>query len=255
MKAAGALLLLLVVGPGRFSWAPGPGDAGLATRPRPAQTEALRAQGAKVYARRCAPCHGRKGDGKGWAARALAIPPRDFTAGVFKVRSTPMGSIPTDADLFGTISRGLHGTPMMAWRGLPEEERWALVEHLKTLSIRFAQERPEPVVVVPPEPPVDDALVARGAELWSRLHCNACHGAGDGKGPGVALLQKDPLRHVQVRDLARGELLRGTSARDIYLTLRTGMDGTPMGSYADALTPDETWALAAYVRTLLGAGR
>ena len=55
-----------------------------------------------------------------------------------------------------------------------------------------------------------------------------------------------------MRDLEGGELLRGTSARDIFLTLRTGMDGTPMGSYADALSERETWALAAYVRSLMG---
>ena len=53
--------------------------------------------------------------------------------------------------------------------------------------------------------------------------------------------------------VGRGEFFRGTSARDIYLTLRTGMDGTPMGSYADGLTPRETWALAAYVRSLIRA--
>jgi mono/diheme cytochrome c family protein len=141
---------------------------------------------------------------------------------------------------------------MMAWRGLPEEERWAVVERLKSFSIRFAQERPEPVVGVPAEPPADAELLTRGARLWASARCGACHGRGDGRGPSVALLQKDPGRRVRVRDLERGELLRGNTARDIYLTLRTGMDGTPMGSYADALSERETWALALYVRTLIG---
>jgi cytochrome c oxidase cbb3-type subunit 2 len=208
--------------------------------------------GARVYEQRCAPCHGRKGDGRGPSAASLPIAPRDFTKGVYKLRSTPSGSIPTDEDLFATISRGMHGTPMMAWRGLPEEERWALVERLKTFSIRFAQETPEPVVGVPAEPRADAELLAEGARLWARARCGACHGRGDGRGPSVALLQKDPGRRVRVRDLERGEFLRGNAARDIYLTLRTGMDGTPMGSYADALTERETWALALYVRTLVG---
>jgi mono/diheme cytochrome c family protein len=209
--------------------------------------------GSRVYEQRCAACHGKNGDGRGWAARGLPVAPRDFTSGVYKLRSTPTGSIPTDDDLFATISRGMHGTPMMAWRGLPENERWALVERLKTFSVRFAQETPGPVIEVPDEPADADALIAEGARLWDRARCGACHGAGDGRGPGVALLRKDPGRRVRVRDLTRGEFLRGNSARDIFLTLRTGMDGTPMGSYAEALSERETWALAAYVRSLLGA--
>jgi cytochrome c oxidase cbb3-type subunit 2 len=181
----------------------------------------------------------------------LPVRPRDFTAGVYKLRSTPTGSIPTDDDLFATITRGMHGTPMMAWRGLPEDERWALVDRLKSFSVRFAQERPAPAVEVPGALESEDELVGEGASLWKTARCGACHGSGDGRGPSVALLKKDPGRVVRVRDLGRGEFLRGTSARDIYLTLRTGMDGTPMGSYADGLSPRETWALAAYVRSLI----
>jgi cytochrome c oxidase cbb3-type subunit 2 len=248
-----SLFLLLAASTVPFTWKPAPPGAGAPERARPRESEPLRARGERVYQQRCAACHGKRGDGRGWAARALPIVPRDFTAGVYKLRSTPTGSIPTDEDLFTTISRGMHGTPMMAWRGLPEDERWALVARLKAFSPRFAHEEPGAVVDVPAEPTEDDALVGEGARLWTRLRCATCHGAGDGKGPSVALLQKDPGRHVRVRDLGRGEFLRGTSARDVYLTLRTGMDGTPMGSYADGLTSRETWALAAYVRSLVRA--
>jgi mono/diheme cytochrome c family protein len=44
----------------------------------------------------------------------------------------------------------------------------------------------------------------------------------------------------------------GSSMQDIFLTLRTGLNGTPMPSYVDSLTPEQTWAVAAYVRSLLG---
>jgi cytochrome c oxidase cbb3-type subunit 2 len=220
-------------------------------RPRPPETSALRKIGASTYQQRCADCHGARGDGRGWAAKSLPVRPRDFTSGVYKLRSTPTGSIPTDEDLFATISRGLHGTPMMSWRGLPENERWALVSQLKSFSVRFAEEQPAPPIEIPREPEDESALVAEGARLWTTARCAACHGSGDGRGPSVALLKKDPSRQVNVRDLGRGEFFRGTSARDIYLTLRTGMDGTPMGSYGDGLTPRQTWALAAYVRSLI----
>jgi mono/diheme cytochrome c family protein len=246
----GFAILLLLAPAEPFSWTAAPGT-GAPARPRPAETAALRETGARVYQQRCAACHGRRGDGRGWTARSLPVPPRDFTAGVYKLRSTPTGSIPTEDDLFRTISRGMHGTPMMSWRGLPENERWALVGRLESFSARFAQERPSASVGVPAEPASDDALVAEGARLWERVRCGACHGSGDGRGPSVALLKQDPGRRVRVRDLGSGEFLRGTSAPDIYLTLRTGMDGTPMGSYADGLSPRETWALAAFVRSLI----
>jgi mono/diheme cytochrome c family protein len=245
-----SLLPLLWAAASPFSWTAGPGT-GAPARARPAETTALRETGARVYEQRCAACHGKRGDGRGWAARALPLAPRDFTAGVYKLRSTPTGSLPTDEDLFTTISRGMHGTPMMSWRGLPESDRWAVVNRLESFSARFAQERPAAPVDVPEEPTSDDALVAEGARSWARVRCGACHGAGDGRGPSVALLKKDPGRRV--RDLGSGQFLRGTSARDIYLTLRTGMDGTPMGSYADGLSPRQTWALAAYVRSLIPA--
>lgn len=245
-----SFLAVLLASGSPFSWRAAPVTEGH-LRPRPVETAALRESGRQAYQQRCAACHGRHGDGAGWAARGLPIRPADFTAGVYKVRSTPTGSIPTDDDLFATITRGMHGTPMIAWRGLPEDERWALVSQLKSFSGRFTQERPSAPIEVPEEPERENELVAEGARLWKVARCSACHGAGDGRGPSVALLKKDPSRQVYVRDLGRGEFLRGTSARDIYLTLRTGMDGTPMGSYADGLTPHETWALAAYVRSLV----
>jgi mono/diheme cytochrome c family protein len=248
-----SLVALLLATTAPFSWKAGSPHTGVPLKARPAPTETSRSKGERVYLQRCAACHGKRGDGRGWAAATLPIEPRDFTAGVYKVRSTPTGTIPTDDDLFSTISRGMHGTPMMAWRGLPEDERWALVSRIKAFSPRFTQETAGPTVEVPPEPAADDALLHEGERLWQRLRCATCHGTGDGQGPSVALLQKDPGRRVRVRDLGRGEFLRGTSARDIYLTLRTGMDGTPMGSYAEGLTPRDTWALAAYVRSLVRA--
>ena len=37
---------------------------------------------------------------------------------------------------------------------------------------------------------------------------------------------------------------------DIFMRLSTGMDGTPMPSYADTLPEEDRWALAHYVRSL-----
>lgn len=220
--------------------------------PAPRPTAELRALGARLYKDRCAACHGVDGDGRGSEAARLAVAPRNFTTGVYKLRSTPSGSIPTDADLFISLSRGMHGTPMLPWSALKERERWALVHHLKSLSVRFREERPEPPVAVPAAPPQTDALRARGKQLYSTLRCWACHGErGAGDGPAAPLLIEDPSRPVRIRDFVHGRFLRGTEPADIYLTLWTGLDGTSMGTYASALSPDETWALAAFVRSLV----
>lgn len=39
----------------------------------------------------------------------------------------------------------------------------------------------------------------------------------------------------------------GPKPEDLYRTIVTGLDGTPMPSYAEALTPDQVWALVAYL--------
>src|SRR5215469_6087252 len=64
--------------------------------------------GKLLYIRYCVGCHGKDGDGMGENAPYLDPRPRDFTAGVFKCRSTPTGSLPLDSDLIATVGRGLY---------------------------------------------------------------------------------------------------------------------------------------------------
>jgi hypothetical protein len=82
---------------------------------------------AVVYETACAWCHGADGRGDGPAgAAALAAygapRPRDFTRGRFKLRSTPSGVLPTDADLLRTIERGIPGI-MPSFQGLSDDAR------------------------------------------------------------------------------------------------------------------------------------
>jgi len=185
-------------------------------------------------------------------AARLSVPPTSFLAGVYKLRSTPTGSIPTDEDLFTTVTRGVHGTPMLPWAELHEEERWALVYHLESLSVRFREERPARPVRIPPPPAEDDSLRATGRRLYATLQCAACHGErGKADGPGAEMYRRQGAgRDVRIRDFSRGRFIRGTEMQDIFLTLRVGLEGTPMASY-DALADGDLWALAAYVRSLI----
>ena len=63
--------------------------------------------GKALYEKNCAQCHGEKGDGNGVAAPHLMPRPRDFTSGKFKIRTTPSGKLPTDADLHHIIKVGM----------------------------------------------------------------------------------------------------------------------------------------------------
>src|SRR5260370_41326252 len=63
--------------------------------------------GARVFARRCAVCHGPDGRGNGPAAPSLIPRPRDITLGLFKYKSTPAGQPPAGEDLERAVTNGL----------------------------------------------------------------------------------------------------------------------------------------------------
>ena len=86
--------------------------------------------GKVIFERRCKVCHGEEGNGEGPAATYLKPRPRDFTKGLFKIRTTPSGKLPTDEDLFKVISQGMMGTVMPAWEtNLSEKERWQVISY------------------------------------------------------------------------------------------------------------------------------
>lgn len=106
--------------------------------------------------------HGEKGDGKGPEAQRLKIKPRDFTAGNYKFRSTPSGSLPLDDDIFRSISRGVRTTSMLAQLHLSDGERRAVAEYLKTFSERFKTEKPRKPISIETKPPFNAELTALG---------------------------------------------------------------------------------------------
>jgi mono/diheme cytochrome c family protein len=111
----------------------------LAVSPKPEVTPQLIEHGKTLYVQNCAACHGNKGGGNGDAAAFLLPKPRNFVEAKYRLRSTPTGQLPTDVDLFRAVSLGMPGTPMPPWKhSLSEEDRWALVEYIKTFSPRFS---------------------------------------------------------------------------------------------------------------------
>lgn len=223
--------------------------------PRAASSHDTLDLGKAVYDKNCAHCHGDEGQGDGLAAPHLMPPPRDFTTGQFKFRTTATGQMPTDDDLFRIVSRGLNGTGMPPWEYLlSDEERWAVVDYIKTFSPRFDQAAPTPVSL--PMPPAGDRDVKRGAEVYAKLQCGKCHGDdGRGAGPSAATLVDVKGAHVNPRDFTQpGTFRTGWTEQEIVRTFYTGNNGVAMPSYNGIVSVEEEYDLAAYVMSMAGGG-
>ena len=223
--------------------------------PKPADPAMLLQRGKQVYSQNCASCHGDKGDGNGLCSAFLLPHPRDFTKAHFRFRSTPLGHLPTDADLFRVVSLGVKGTPMPPWKWLLNDtDRWAAVEYLKAFTPRFSdtnEDRTTTVALGTPVTPTDAAIV-EGKSLYTKLACITCHGEqGLGDGPSAAALVDDSGHHISPRDFSKPSGFKaGYSAREIVRTVLTGLDGTPMPGFANSIANQDAWKVAYYVQTL-----
>jgi mono/diheme cytochrome c family protein len=209
--------------------------------------------GGALYQKLCAQCHGEAGDGNGVAAPRLLPRPRDFTAGKFKVRTTPNGALPTDSDLLAVIREGMPYTSMPAWSHLADAQLRELVAAVKGFAPDFADpaRRPTPIEIPKaPEPTPESA--AQGREVYERIGCGACHGAlGRGDGTSAPGLKDDWGHPIRPADLTKRWTFRGGPTReDIYRTFTTGMNGTPMPSFAESLSDEERWRLVDYIASL-----
>src|SRR3984893_5023169 len=108
--------------------------------------------GRQLYFRYCWGCHGFRGDGNGENAPYLSVLPRNFVTAAFKCRSTPTGTLPTDEDIFISITRGLNSTNMPSWITLTGQQRADLVAFIKNFSPRWKNEKSGEPIQIPAEP-------------------------------------------------------------------------------------------------------
>jgi mono/diheme cytochrome c family protein len=216
-------------------------------------TDAQREAGKKLYDVHCAQCHGEKGDGQGVAAPFLMPRPRDFTAGKFKIRSTPSGTLPTTADLRHIIRAGMPYSAMPAWPQFNDEQLTDLAYYVKTFSADFAnpERQPEPIEIAA-SPALTAESIEKGKKQYAELGCTRCHGElGRGDGISAATLKDDWGNAIRAANLTERWTFRGGPARtDIFRAFSTGLNGTPMPSFADALSVEQRWDLANYVSSL-----
>lgn len=228
--------------------------------------------GKRVYFTKCVWCHGVDGAGDGPGADRLWPRPRNFNQGTFKIRHTASGELPLfDArkpvpgqnDLFETVTHGLPGSAMPSWEGiLTEEQRLQVLSFVTTQLVKdrkFTDKQSETQTVLQladlkPKAATDESK-KRGSELIVEKKCIECHGL-EGRGDGNAFNLKDDWGFsIQPANWHKCWNFRGSrqdpyNVKNIFRTFSTGVNGTPMPSFADSTSVDERWDIANFVNSL-----
>lgn len=181
--------------------------------------------GATLFTRHCAACHG--SNGMGGVGVPLALP----------------GLLATvdDGYLRLTIRHGRPGRVMPAFSQLTEQEITAIIQQVRS----FGKSPPALPAVKPPH---GDAV--RGAKIFAG-HCAACHGAqGEGShGTGVTFSRPRDLP-ILAPALNNPGFLLAASDSLLKTTLLHGREGTPMLSFIkQGLTEADVDDVIAYVRS------
>ncbi len=212
-------------------------------------------RGEVIYAKRCIGCHGEEGDGVGAADERLNPPPRDFSLGLYKIKTTAFDDdIPNDSDLLRMIRDGMPGTAMPGWSDvLSEQEMLDLVAYIKTFA---GLEEEEATIQIDYGGQITSSedSISKGRPLFED-RCAECHGKS-GKGVAVKKLKDDNGARTWPRNLTKPWTFRASNEpKDIFDRITVGIPGTQMPSFADPvskkkLSIEERWHVANYVATL-----
>src|SRR5512139_752765 len=181
--------------------------------------------GARLYARNCAVCHGEKGTGG--IGVPLALP--SFQASI------------TDDYLRKTIHLGRPGRVMPTFSNLKDDEIDAIVRYVRSWN-------PGPAVTYSSKPVQGNP--AHGRQLFQK-YCVACHGAnGEGaQGTGVTFSRPRNLP-IMAPALHNPGFLAAAPDAMIKATLMRGREGTPMVSFLkQGLKEKDINDVVSYVRS------
>jgi len=216
------------------------------------EKESILRQGKEYYFKLCVHCHGEEGEGDGGASKHIFPQPRELSQGVFKFHATQTNTLPLDEDIVRTIKQGIPGTAMPAWDDILSDEIInSIVKFIKTFSVRFGMEVPGRKIAISMEPPFDSLSIAYGKKIYKELRCEKCHGEnGSKEGELSKTLKTFRGTNWFVYDLRRKNFYKaGSSGSDIYRTLATGLDGSPMNAY-DYISDFERWHLVHFLQSL-----
>ena len=152
-------------------------------------------------------------------------------------------------------SSGRGRSPHPIWNTFSAQQRADLVAYIKIFSPRWDKEKAGAPIQIPAEPPVTMDSIAHGKALFTKLECWKCHGPhGEGDGPSAATLTDSKDQPIRPYNFALGKddsrFKCGSTNQDIYKIFMTGLDGTPMPSFADVIQPNDAWDLVHFLRTL-----
>ena len=140
---------------------------------------------------------------------------------------------------------------MPTWQAIGARSRRDVIAYIKTFAPRFASEKPQPPITIPPEPRYTEASVKRGATAYEHYNCSQCHGpGGQGDGPSAHELKDDWGNPIVPYDLTLGHVKCGGTGTDIYRVFIVGLSGTPMPSFADSMTIEDAWDLVHFIQSL-----
>lgn len=186
--------------------------------------------GARLYSRHCAACHGE--DGRGGIGVPLSLP--SFQATI------------SDDYLKNTIRLGRPGRIMPAFTQLAGDEVEAIVRHIRSWNPGSAPRFPATPVKGDPR---------HGRELYGK-HCAACHGANGegGQGTGVSVSRPRDLP-IMAPALDNPGFLASAPDALIKATLVRGREGTPMVSFLkQGLEEKDIDDIVSFVRSFAKAG-
>ncbi len=251
-----------------FEW--GPEQLGKGEMSQPVRELTL---GRQVYGTYCVGCHGEAGDGNGPAARFLNPKPRDFRVGRIKFAAVASGEAPRDADYDRIISHGLSGTAMPSFALLSVQERQAVILYLRTFNPAWKEETPGATVAAGKDPWAGNAAggVAEGEKTYHGMaKCWSCHPAylptdaiqkinATPDAPPVELRpdlytssekESDWGAPIRPPDFLEDRVKNGIEPGQLVQVITAGVGGTAMPMWAGALSDEQLWGLAYYVRSV-----
>ncbi len=234
--------------------------------------------GKSTYTEFCMPCHGVKGDGLGISAKGLAVPPRNFTLGLYKFGNVVSGELPHDEDFYRIIKSGLHGTGMLPW-DLSPQQLFNVTQYIKSFAPQKwegADKKLGDVIALTKNPYGEahlESAITRGREVYHVVaQCWTCHRAYVSKEEFSKMNLKinnkpvtefDPdMYHVKLQPSDHGYIVMppdytwdsvrsALTVDDLYIRLNAGVGGTTMPSWKGTLPDEDIWAVAHYIKSLM----
>jgi mono/diheme cytochrome c family protein len=234
--------------------------------------------GKVLYMEYCMACHGVNGDGKGVASKGLAVPPRDFTKGIYKFGKVPSGELPHDSHLIHIIKNGFNGTGMLKW-DVSEKQASNIVQYLKTFAPKTwegADKKLGEEVVLTKDPygqAYIDSAIERGKEVYHLVaNCQSCHQAYATKDEldqmsmklnGKKYTDYDPSIYdlkpqdgeYQAKNLPPDftwhAVRSANTVEELWVRLAAGIGGTTMPAWKGTIEDDDIWAVSYYVKSLM----